>query len=1734
MRPTLHTKKQIIVLGILFKRVLLSLFFMLLVHVSKAAVNTYTFTSSNATYTAITGTTLFSGTWDDAASAMLTLPFSFAYNGTSYTTLAVSTNGFITMGAVPATTYCGLQASALNSIAGYGTDLVNGSTTSTIQYATTGTAPNRQFVVQYTDCKHYGAGTDHYTFQIILNETSNTVQVVWGSTTAVSTMGANTCSDAATESGSVGLLGASTADFAIRSVTNGTNTWTSSVNGGLLSAVCTMSPTNFPATGLTYTWTPPVPLPMVFSSCTTVMLNNGEVNAQGAASNKIIQVQVVTSGNLSPFSVTNLLLSTTGCTIPLTDISNAKVYFTGTSAVFAGAVQFGTTVANPNGSYSMSGNATLSEGANYFWIQYDVNPGAVLGHLISGCCTQITGAGSMGVRVPTVTCPSGSHSVGTPIGFWTPVASAAPSSSGGAMMLLSDGTVMAKSSAGGASAGNLWNKLTPDANGSYINGTWTTLAPMINTRLYFSSQVLKDGRVYVAGGEYGTGLQQAETYDPLTNVWTLAPSPAVNISDANSEILSDGRVLQALVTGALTATTIFNPATNTFTAGPNSLGIHNESAWVKLPDNSILMVDRLSTNSERYIPSLNAWVADATVPVALYDGFGDETGGGVLLPDGRAFFIGSIGHTAYYTPSGTNSPGVWTAGPDIPGAQGVPDGPAAMMVNGKILMDVSPIPTSANHFPSPTAFYEFDYLSNTYTQINTPFGGTTTNISCYVTSFLDLPDGTILYSTQGSSQYYIYTPGSGPLVSGKPVINTIAQTGCSSFSITGTKFNGISQGATYGDDWQMNTNYPVIRLTNGSNVYYCRTFNWNTTGVQRGSLPDTVQFTLPAGLPVATYSLVVTANGIASDPVLFTPTPYLTSTLTPASVCSQNVFAYAPTMAPASASFSWTRAAVAGISNAAVTIPQTSNPNEVLINTTSNPINVGYTFVLTSNGCSNTQSVSVSVKPKPIASITGNTTFCSGGSTTLNAGAGFTGYNWSTGASTQSISVNTAGTYSVTVSNSTGCTSTAAISITQLPSTPTAQSATACNSYSWAVNGLIYTNSGVYSASYTSVNGCDSSFALTLTINHGSTSSSNMTSCNSYIWFGNSYTLSGNYTHTSTNIAGCLQTDTLHLVIHTFITTSAMATACDSYTWFGNSYSASGNYTHTALNGSGCVNADTLHLSIHSNSTSSNAATSCYSYAWFGTNYTLSGLYTHTSMNASGCQQTDTLHLVVNENTVSSSSVTACDTYVWLGNNYTSGGIYTHTSTNVSGCMNTDTLQLIINSSTHSSVAVSSCDAYTWSGNTYTQSGNYTNTGINASGCMNADTLHLTINNSTHTSAAAIVCDSYSWLGNTFTHSGVYTQTFMNANGCLNSDTLYLTINNSVVTNASASSCDTYSWLGTTYTTGGVYTHTSNTASGCLQTDYLQLVINSGNNSAMSITVSGCYTWNVTGATYTSTGVYTVTQLNASGCINTSLLNLTILPGVYLNAKAFLSGPYVIADGLMHDSLRVNNLIPMTEPYTAAPYGKMPIGDAGGESISSQALETTGNDAMVDWVFLELRSAANPSNVVANRRALIQRDGDIVSTDGVSPVYFSTTNAGSYFVCVKHRNHIGIMSYAALNFTGCTVTSIDLTDASPVYTNPAILTAPRKIAGSVYALWSGDANNNKNVKYNGLSNDKDRILLTVGAGNQNNTLSPVYRMEDLNMDGKVKYNSTDNDRVIILDNIGVGTPNNIINQHTPN
>ena len=302
--------------------------------------------------------------------------------------------------------------------------------------------------------------------------------------------------------------------------------------------------------------------------------------------------------------------------------------------------------------------------------------------------------------------------------------------------------------------------------------------------------------------------------------------------------------------------------------------------------------------------------------------------------------------------------------------------------------------------------------------------------------------------------------------------------------------------------------------------------------------------------------------------------------------------------------------------------------------------------------------------------------------------------------------------------------------ILQILGTNNAQSATACDSYTWSANNEIYTSSGVYLYNNTS-GGCNSVDTLYLTINYSTVSTTNESSCDSYTWNGVTYTESGSYIYTTINSAGCDSTATLVLTINITPRDTTTVSQCDAYVWSFNNetYTASGTYSfEETVAGQPCPTLHTLILEILTTNNTQTVA-ECDSYTWSasGETFTLSGDYTYSYVNGNNCPSVDTLHLTINYPSFNAQTETACDSYVWNGTTYTESGDYTYSYSNSGGCASVDTLHLTLNASTHNVTDSISEIPVTWNGTTYSTSGTYVYTYTNTSGCPSADTLHLTI-----------------------------------------------------------------------------------------------------------------------------------------------------------------------------------------------------------------------------------------------------------------------------------------------------------------------------------------------------------------------------------------------------------------------
>jgi hypothetical protein len=243
---------------------LLTIFFAFLGQMANAQVANYVFSQSAGTYTPITGGTVLGTPGnDDNNFGTFPIGFNFTYNGVVYTQFGVNANGFITLGTIPTNSYVSLSAGTSNNVvSAFNYDLQSDATTGDLQYSVVGTAPNRTLVVQWTNYDSYQAvnNGDSWSFQIRLTETSNQVAVVYGTMT----------SDATSNTPQVGLRGATSADFNNRTTTTD---WSASTAGLTNTATMTTSSTVFPASGQTFTWSPPppptAPATLTFTSVTT-------------------------------------------------------------------------------------------------------------------------------------------------------------------------------------------------------------------------------------------------------------------------------------------------------------------------------------------------------------------------------------------------------------------------------------------------------------------------------------------------------------------------------------------------------------------------------------------------------------------------------------------------------------------------------------------------------------------------------------------------------------------------------------------------------------------------------------------------------------------------------------------------------------------------------------------------------------------------------------------------------------------------------------------------------------------------------------------------------------------------------------------------------------------------------------------------------------------------------------------------------------------------------------------------------------------------------------------------------------------------------------------------------------------------------------------------------------------------------------------------------------------------
>jgi hypothetical protein len=514
-------------------------------------------------------------------------------------------------------------------------------------------------------------------------------------------------------------------------------------------------------------------------------------------------------------------------------------------------------------------------------------------------------AGKLGTPTPPA---AGSNAPQTWRSMQTPLPSGFASPA--VPQLMQDGTVVVQDF-----GTDHWWKLTPDAFGQYDTGTWTQLADSATdgtatgyAPTFVAQAVLPDGRMIVEGGEY-LNLAEAWTaegaiYDPIADKWTAVQPPTAwttepngtggatggTIGDASGIVLRDGTFL--LSNCCTTELAKLDPVAMTWTAaGKNKADVNDEESWSLLFDGRIVTADanvfvNVGSNtdlqhSEIYDPGSDAWSSLPDVPVELDDvsasnpNSSHEVGPEMTRPDGSIVAIGGTPHNALFDPNTMS----WTALQDSPNGGATQDGPGATLPNGNVLFATAPY-DATNPFQSPTSWYEID-ASNTFTKV----GGTTddTQLGTYEHFLVVLPTGELMHTQEeyinGKIQFYTPVPGYAanaiPEILGEPqLVGSGAEPPTApvptiykgrTYTMNIARMNGLWLGATYGDDVQTSSDFPIVRVTamTSGHVWYCRTYN----PTDRLTSPDeqgTATFDVPDSLEEGDAQIDVIANGIPS------------------------------------------------------------------------------------------------------------------------------------------------------------------------------------------------------------------------------------------------------------------------------------------------------------------------------------------------------------------------------------------------------------------------------------------------------------------------------------------------------------------------------------------------------------------------------------------------------------------------------------------------------------------------------------------------------------------------------------------------------------------------------------------------------------------------------------------------------------------------------------------------------
>ncbi|MEM9718980.1 MAG: DUF5060 domain-containing protein [Bacteroidota bacterium] len=176
------------------------------------------------------------------------------------------------------------------------------------------------------------------------------------------------------------------------------------------------------------------------------------------------------------------------------------------------------------------------------------------------------------------------------------------------------------------------------------------------------------------------------------------------------------------------------------------------------------------------------------------------------------------------------------------------------------------------------------------------------------------------------------------------------------------------------------------------------------------------------------------------------------------------------------------------------------------------------------------------------------------------------------------------------------------------------------------------------------------------------------------------------------------------------------------------------------------------------------------------------------------------------------------------------------------------------------------------------------------------------------------------------------------------------------------------------------------------------------------------------------------TTINFTWYVSDEPLNATC------RAKLYLEGIYDPMQGTMSQSLLQEGLVPLSQPFTEAPYAY-----AGNEAVSS--IPST----VSDWVYVEMREVGNVANILAQRAAFLSASGQILELDGTVGISFPGLPSGMYHLAVYHKSHMGVLSAQPISYSANTQ-EYDFTQSI----DQAMGNLQQKPLGTAFGLYAGD------------------------------------------------------------------------------